>query len=143
MGGHPPRNDSKREKLRERLTMVRMWKLVETLELSEQQSMIFFPIINSHEETIDSLHKNMRLLTQKLEKALLDENPEEMENILDSLSELKSRMVQEESDFYDQLRNTLTLEQQAKYVLFEGKWREELRKLFESGEMPPGEGPHR
>ena len=35
-----------KERLRERIEMIRMWKLVETLNLSEEQSVEFFPIFN-------------------------------------------------------------------------------------------------
>ncbi len=132
-GGPPPGQD--REKLRERIEMVRMWKLVETLELTEEQSMRFFPVFNSFETAAKGYtQENLRLL-DRLEEELIgpETDSENIGIVLDSLLENRKAEFESEIGFYENVSEILSVEQRAKLALFKRKFEEEVRKLIKAG----------
>jgi len=141
--GPPEHRDKQffREELRERIEMIRMWKLVETLDLTEEQSMKFFPLMNEYDSARDEYGMEQKRLIERLDEELKSQEPDEKElqAILDSLSEIREKQFAEETEYYNQVKGILTVEQQAGLLVFKRDFAEEVRRLIEMGkERGPG-----
>ena len=138
MGGNGPR----REQLKQRLEIIKMWKLIENLKLTEEQSMKFFPLKNAHDEALREISRGHESVQNELEELLKSEDyPEyQLTNLIDSVRTLRIRKFEEEMAFMDGAMEILTQEQQAKLVLFERRFREEVRELIEMGSQKAGRG---
>ncbi len=148
---HPPMHSEgmpwgpggNKNQLRERLEMIKMWKLVEMLELTPEQSTVFFPIYNAHEKTLEELRENQRNLLQELEIEVSAEDLDEktVNGIIDSIVTLKTRQCESQLEFYDQVSQVLTTRQQAMLALFEKRFAEEVKKIIEAGKAHGFPGP--
>jgi len=131
--------EESRECLRERIKMVRMWKLVESLDLTEEQSVVFFPLFNEHDSAIDECRSDMQRLMSRMQEELEKSEPSEKELtvLIDSLSFLRELQYEKESQFYEKLKEILTVKQQAELVIFQRNFMREIRELIEAGIRHP------
>jgi len=138
--GHPPDRGApppgmERDKLRERIEMLRTWKLVEMLNLTQEQSIEFFPLYNTFESEQELRNKQQGKLLDRLEKHLDGFELEEktVSTILDSLIEIKQAQYEAELEFYEKASEVLTIEQQAAFALFRRKFAEEVKNIIDAG----------
>lgn len=130
-----------REKLKKRIETIKMWKMLDALELTEEQSAKFLPVYNSFESSRDSLETKMRKNMEKLDEAMNEAKFDErkVSAILDSMAENRRKMFDTESAFHENARKILSVEQQARFVIFQRDFIEEIRGLLEMREGPPPE----
>ena len=138
LGPPPGMKDGMRtdkEGLRERIEMIRMWKLIEILNLTQEQSVAFLPIFNAYESSMDVEMKEVDELLDKLESELEADKPNEssIEETLDRLKSIRINRCEAEEEFQAQIEEILTIEQRAEYALFKRKFGEEVRKILDMG----------
>jgi hypothetical protein len=123
----PPDNGKPMERL-EQLKKVRM---VEMLDLTEDQSVRFFARQNEHEKVRKDLRKERNDVLDKLER--LTRNRAEAaayEKVFAEFRDVQGRMMEEERTFFDGLKDILSIEQRAKMLLFERRFEVELREAM-------------
>ena len=136
-----------RERSLDRIQMIRMWRLVDTLRLDKEASARFFATTNYYEETKKKLIKDINEDTLRLRSLMRDMNPpdKELKDILlriknrrKDLLDLTNRQTEEEM-------NLLRLEQQARYILFQIDFQREMDEMIREirGERPPRPGVER
>lgn len=133
-----------RSKAWERIHMIKMWKLTETLKLDREGAARFFAVDNKYEEGKRRLRQDLHEDIQRLRNLMRDMNPPERE-LRELLSRIKNRkkdlddLVQKQTD--EEL-NLLKPEQQARYVLFQIDFQREMQDLIREireGRLPrPG-----
>lgn len=125
-----PPTKEQREKIRERISTLKMWKLTEALDLDEKTSTQLFPIINKYDklraETELSLRKGMR----KLKRALKEERESKLKAILDELEQDHHALQRIADDEWNEMKRVLTVEQQAKLVIFKQEFDRNIRKII-------------
>lgn len=130
-----------RDKLRERIEMIKMWKLVEMLELTPEQSMVFFPVYNANEIAREELKQIQRDLFEQLEREVTAPkfNEKTAERLTDSLIVIRNSICRNETEFYSQVSPLLDVRQKAMFALFEKRFAEEVRNMIEAGKggKPP------
>jgi Spy/CpxP family protein refolding chaperone len=130
-----------RDKLRERIEMIKMWKLVEMLALTPEQSIIFFPIYNANEREREELRQIQRELFEQLEREVAAQklNEKTAERLTDSLIVIRNSICRSETEFYSQISTLLDVRQKAMFALFEKRFAEEVRNIIEAGKggKPP------
>ncbi len=127
-----PQAIEKRKKIRERIGLIRMWKLTEELDLTEETGAKLFPILRKYDEKWIGLQKERWDLMQQLGKALEDEatSDKKLEGVMErvetnaiAVSDLLRQQRQE-------LKGILSPRQQAKFILFQRQFQREIREII-------------
>ena len=131
-GDESPQPIEKREKIRKRIELIRMWKLTEELDLTEETGAKLFPILHKYDEKRIKLGKERRKITEQLRKALEDEATpdEEIEAAMEKVEKnalAASDLLRQQRE---ELKGVLSPRQQAKFILFQGQFQREIRKLI-------------
>ena len=140
------RNDSgteakKREEVRKKIETVRMWRLTEELKLDEKTSARLASFLSSLDEKRRVLmHERMETM-RELRAALKAGNPDEkkLKADLDKMEKVRRDMMELEGKELGGIKGILSVEQQARYVVFQQEFRRELRGMIEGArEGGPG-----
>lgn len=135
-----PQTIEKRKKIRERIGLIRMWKLTEELDLTEEMGAKLFPLLRKYDEKWIKLQKERRDLMQQLRKALEDEatSDKELEGAMERV-ETNARAI---SDLLRQqrqeLKGILSPRQQAKFILFQRRFQREIREIIAEARQRKG-----
>jgi Spy/CpxP family protein refolding chaperone len=133
MGG--PLAGDKRKEIREEIETLKMWKMLEALDLSPRQSDEFLPAWRELHEAQNSFRERREELFRELEAAFGEEQKireRRIREILTQLDEERARLEDAQQRYRAKAERILTLEQQAKLLLFEerfeGRMMEMIRK---------------
>jgi Spy/CpxP family protein refolding chaperone len=141
----------KREEVRKKIETVRMWRLTEELKLDEKTSAKLASFLSALDEKRRGLmHERMETMGD-LRTLLKTEKPDEkkLKTDLDKLEKTRREMVELEGKEISGVRDILSVEQQARYVIFQQEFRRELRGMIAGargggqGMRGPGSGPER
>ncbi len=121
-----------RKRVREQIETIRMWKLTEALNLSQEQSMRFFPLFNQWERERHQLDLERDRLLDELKLVLKRERPKEKEirTLLERLEENRVRRGEGQKDFWLQASKILTLRQRAEYLIFQRDFERRIREII-------------
>ncbi len=123
----PPGSD----KAKEKIETVKMWKMTEALDLSEEQASRLFPAMKQFQNMEDSLRNQMMKFVEDLENVLQEnEDSSKIAVIIDKIVSLKNQQSKNEAEFFVKMRSILTPSQQAKYILFERDFRRKMMELI-------------
>jgi Spy/CpxP family protein refolding chaperone len=149
-GREGPPSEAQREQVRKKIEAVRMWRLTEELKLDEKTALRLSSFLSSiQEKRRDLTHKafdtvkdvRASLKTAKPDTGRLKIWLDQLEKNHREISELKQKEL-------SGLKDILTVEQQARYLIFESDFQNEIRKMIAGargggpmrGGMPPGAG---
>lgn len=119
--------------MRERLTQLEKIKLIETLEMDEETTLKFFARRTEHQKKMDELASQADNTIDEMENLLKQKDeysPEVLKNLIDKANSLRSQMEKEKSNFIDSLDDILSTEQIAKLIIFERRFKDELRRVL-------------
>lgn len=127
-----PNEGPMREKVRQRIEMVKIWKLTEAVGLTAQQSERFFPIYNQHQKKMEEIDDRRMNLVNDLGKLLDDpkSSDKEIQQIADKLREIPQQMMSERQKFQEDISPILSVRQQMKLMLFEERFRQQLQETI-------------
>jgi hypothetical protein len=123
----------KEMKNREKLEQLEKIKLIEALDLDEETSIRFFARRNDSRKDIQELEQKLEDIFAELEKSFNSENKNQTENQKQLISEtLKTResIEMKRNHFISSLNDILTVEQIGKLIVFEKKFRDEIRQVL-------------
>jgi Spy/CpxP family protein refolding chaperone len=133
-----------REKSWERIQMMKVWKLTETLKLDRESAARFIAVNNYYEEARKKVHRDFREDIQKVRNVIRDVNPSERElkDLVIRLKNRKKEMNDLENKQLEEEMNLLKPEQQARYFLFQIDFRREMEDMIREirGERLPRPG---
>jgi len=145
LGGPPPKG--KHERIRERIETLRLWKLTKALDLDEVTASRLFPLLNRYDKKRFRIEKAVRKDMGDLKRALEDGNRNEIQEILQRLEDRHRELQRLNNEEMAEIKKILTPEQQARYVLFQYRFKREMRKMIEKARarrlrgLPPQEPP--
>jgi len=112
----------------ERIQQLMKMRMVEALDLNEEQSVRFIARFNDHEKQRRELMKLKAEALTKIEKLVQDSGDErEIEKAFPEALAIDVRVVEERKKFFDSLSDILTVTQRARLLVFERKFERELR----------------
>ncbi len=120
------------EKVRERMIMIRTWKMTEALKLDREGAARFFTVDNQYEEAKGKLRRELHEDIHRLRNLMRDPNPPERE-LRDLVQRIKNRKKEHDDLVQRQTEeemNMLRLEQQARYILFQIDFHKEMMDLI-------------
>lgn len=122
----------KREEIRKRIELIRMWKLTEELDLTEEIGGKLFPILHKYDEKRMALNKERDGIMNQLRKALENEasSDEAIEGVMDKLEKNTLAELDLMRQQRKELKGILSPRQQAKFILFQREFHREVRKII-------------
>jgi predicted nucleic acid-binding Zn-ribbon protein len=127
---------------------IKIWKMTEALDLSEDQAAKFFPKLTQLEAARREFQRRQRLLRDEL-AVLLRQRPlrdQEIKARLEELDRTEADFRGRERAVRNEVRTILSLEQQARLALFEERFEAEMRRTIQDlrirrqGHFPSGPG---
>ena len=121
--------------LRERISVIKIWKLVTVLGLTEEQSTVFFPAMNKHDADLERLRNDEDRLLDTLEAQLRSgvANDATLEARIDSVVAIRKQRSSVDNEFFQKIGDILNTEQQAKLLLFGRTFDKEMRNVIDMG----------
>jgi len=135
----PDQSAEARERVRENINRLRLLRMTEELELSEQQTAVIFPAANRVEKEKADLSRKIHQEIRDLRTLLRAGPPDEQElaGKVASIKALRRAIQQKDEEFERILEENLTGIQKARYLLFTldfyrvmGEKLERARKIF-------------
>ncbi|MDP2960399.1 MAG: hypothetical protein Q8N71_03145 [candidate division Zixibacteria bacterium] len=122
----------KRARVKEEIETMKMWKMLEALNLSPEQSDKFLPAWRELQKAQKVFRERRDNLFRMLEMALMEEKAKEVK-IKDILFQLEKERIfldEVQQRFREKAKEILTLEQQAKLLLFEEKFEKRMMDII-------------
>lgn len=120
-----------REKIRNRIETLRMWRLTRALDLDEKTAARLFPLLNRYDKKREKIERGIRDDMDALRSALNDKRMSELKDILESLEDKHRELQRLNDEERAELKKVLTPEQQAKYILFQYRFKRDIRRIIE------------
>ena len=126
----PPPNDT--PQTREKLEALRVWRLTEELNLSEDQSAQFFPKLKQLRQVKDDFRAQRGVLMDELTAELAKKPPAtaRLKAALDSLQTIEDNRRAIEARVKHEIGQILTIEQQARMTVFQANFERQTRRVI-------------
>lgn len=106
-------------------------KLIEELNMNEDASIKFFARRNEHMDKMHAFENEADDILDKLEKALNDsQNDQVLNKLIADFHSVQTKTVDEKGLFIKSLSNILSPKQVAKFIVFDRKFKEEIRDIL-------------
>lgn len=132
----------RRERVLERIEMMRMWKMTEDLDLTEREGAILFPFLRELEGERRALDEDRRRTMRELRATVRGENPDPdvVDDLLDRLVEIRKGQRRLEDRETEKIRELLGPERVARYLIFRQEFDRQIREVIFQARR---EGPRR
>jgi hypothetical protein len=126
-----PPTKEQMEKVRSRIETLRMWKLTKALDLDEKTSAQLFPLLNKYDKKRADLERTLRDNIRELRESLSGKREGQVRSILEKLEQNHKAMQGIKDAEWDELKGILTVEQQARFILFQLEFEREIRRIID------------
>jgi len=128
------------EEAREKFEQLEKIKLIETLEMDEETTLRFFARRSEHRKQQDEIQEKIRQKIDNLDVIFKSGRVATVDEIKSGVNEINNLQLQFDKgrvDFVNSLSDILSYEQIAKLIIFEKRFRNEVRKLLIKDRRPP------
>jgi Spy/CpxP family protein refolding chaperone len=124
--------NSRRDDAIHRLEMVRLYRLVELLELNSEESARLFPVIQKYDQQFREIMEQKEQAYAKLNELVKQTSAadSDINRTVDEVLNLEQKAMKIRESEYRELRKQLTADQTAKFLLFEKRFQVELQRLL-------------
>lgn len=121
-----------RERVKKRIDMIRMWRLTEDLDLDEQTGSKLFPLLRHYEEKRRELAREREELLFALKGLLKSGKPQEerLRSLMKEWDEIRTKEQELNRKEKEDMKGILSIEQQAKYLIFQQEFMKEMRRMI-------------
>jgi Spy/CpxP family protein refolding chaperone len=106
----PPPPEDAPPPMRERFQEMQMWKLIEVLDLSEEQSAKFFPMFHDFQKKVDAIRKENDELFKKLDGYIAAEEKDKIEPLITQIEANESKILETRTAFRKEVANAKVLD---------------------------------
>ncbi len=127
------RHDPPSGRMPEKLRQLEKIKLIETLEMDEETTLKFFSRRTEHRNDVDQLHEELEGVLIQIESVLSGEqeaSEEELKTLIEHANKTDNEISLSKSKFIHSLGDLLSTRQIAKLIVFERRFRDELRDVL-------------
>ena len=128
------------DELRAKFEELEKIKLIEVLQMDEETTLRFFARQSEHKKQQDEIQDKIRTNTDNIEALLKSEKTvsnEELKSKIDEINELQLQLEKNRIEFINSLPDILSYEQIAQLIIFEKRFRNEVRKMIMKDRRPP------
>ena len=123
--------DDMPERRRERMQDLAIWKMLEVLDLSDEQTDRFLPAFRQMQKQEARLQEERRRLIDELEQALSQGGkPQRINNLIQQVRGLERQGEEIKEGFFKQAEDILTIQQLGKLILFQDRFERHLREMI-------------
>ncbi|MEO0072736.1 MAG: hypothetical protein ABIK10_04785 [candidate division WOR-3 bacterium] len=111
---------------------VRVYRLAELLDLTEEQSIRFFPQLKELKRLREEFRLNQEKILQQLEECLRKpfKKDTDLKSLIDELEQLKRKFYEDETKIHKEISKILSPEQYAKFLMFQAHFGKEIREMI-------------
>lgn len=111
-----------------RIEQLRKVRMIEALDLTEEQSIRFFARLHEHEKAKQALMDEKSATLDKLERLIRnDADDKEYRGLFPLIGEADAEIMESDNRFFEGLSDLLSESQRAKYLLFGRQFHRELQ----------------
>ena len=125
-----PPTKEQRAMVRKRIETLKMWKLTKALDIDETTSAKLFPLLNRYDKRKAEIHQNIRKGMMEMRMSLKENRTEGLQNTLAMLEENHKALQSINDEEWAEMKKVLTVEQQAKFILFKQEFDRDVRKII-------------
>jgi hypothetical protein len=115
----------------ERIEHFKKIRLIEMLDMKEEQSVRFFARLNEHDKAKRDLTKEKMDVLDKIERLVRNHaEGKEFQMLFPDVIASNEKILLEDQKFFDSLSDILSPEQRGKYLLFERQFEREIREAM-------------
>ncbi|MEE9553109.1 MAG: periplasmic heavy metal sensor [candidate division Zixibacteria bacterium] len=121
-----------RQRIREKVKMVKIWRLTEAVGLTPEQSEKFFPVYNQHQKRMEDFEKAKREILDRIKRLSDDPNSSDDE-ISAAVEEFKAhhrKLGELRESFLGDISGILSVRQRGKLVVFEEEFRRGIQRII-------------
>ncbi len=117
---------------KELIETIRIWRLTEELNLSEDQAAKLFPKLKKIREVKREFKRKRREILKAIEKELKRKKPREdvLKKEIEDLNREDKEFREKEERLKEEIFEVLTIEQQARFLLFQERFDREIREMI-------------
>lgn len=113
--------------------IIRIWKLVDELGLEEKQLMVFLPRFKQLNELRAQYYRSRHESLAELRKMLDKNSPEDqIKSLIGEIKKTELEFRQNEQQLAESLESVLTVQQQAKFTVFQDTYNRDMSRLIRS-----------
>jgi len=130
------------EELRAKFENLEKIKLIETLQMDEETTLRFFARQSEHKTQQEQIQDKIRTNTDNLEDLLQSEKTvtaEELKSKINEINNLQLQLEKNRVEFINSLSDILSYKQVAQLIIFEKRFRNEVRKMIMRDRKPPND----
>lgn len=128
------------EEAREKFEQLEKIKLIETLQMDEETTLRFFSRRTEHRNQQDAIQEKIKSNIDNLDVMLKSGRAvsiEELKSKINEINTLELQLEKNKVEFLNSLSDILSYEQIAQMIIFEKRFRNEVRKLLMKERRPP------
>jgi len=118
----------------EKLRAIRIWKMTEYLNLTEEQSARFFPRLRKNEEKIEK-----QILLDEIDRLIKEKDgkltEQDVRKYIGKLNQINQEIVKLKTSFIIESSDILTPEQQLKCMIFDDRFRNQMMRILSEREV--------
>lgn len=136
-------SEEQREEVRKKIEAVRIWRLTEALKLDSPTSSKLSALLSSFEQKRKDIAREQMTSMRELRHLLDSPKPDEskIKIAIDNLEKNRRAMQALKDKEFVGVKEILTIEQQARFVLFQQEFRREMQGMMNNARRG-GPGPH-
>ena len=117
---------------REQIAMLRIWKMTEELELTEDQAGRFFPRLRTDDKNIEELEMERQSIFRELHKEAMKGGmaDKDLNEKIESISAIEVIILRNRVDFIKNLDDLLSPDQRAKLMVFRHRFRDRMENMM-------------
>ena len=126
--------------MKDRFEQLEKIKVIETLGMDEETTLRFFSRRAEHEKDQDQIQQQIKSNIEDLDvifKSGRVATIEEIKTKINKINDLHVKLASNRKEFINSLSDILSYEQMAKLLVFERKFRDEIRRLLIKDRRPP------
>jgi len=135
-------SEQKREEVRKKIEAVKIWRLTEALKLDAATSAKLAPLLSSYDQQRKDIMREQMETMKALRRALKTTKPDEpkLKVTLEKLVQNRRAMDELRDKEISGLKDILTVEQQARFVIFQQEFRHEMLGMISGARGGGGQG---
>lgn len=111
--------------------IIRIWKMVDEIQLNDEQLQRFLPRFNELSDLRSKYYKQRREASNEMQKLLkADASENQLKSALEKYRNLEAKFRQKEKQLSDALNSGLSIKQQVKLINFEHEYRRDMGRLM-------------
>ncbi len=139
-------SEAKREELRKKIEAVRIWRLTEELKLDANSAAKLSAYLSSFDQQRRAIQHDQMATMRDLRRLLNASKPDEskLKTAIEKLEKNRHALQESREKEIAGLKNILSTEQQARFLLFQQEFRREMQGMISGargGGMGHGQGP--